>query len=165
MSKKRKDKKSKKAKKVHFVPKGYASVTPYLVVHDAKAALAFYKKAFGAKEFVRIEAGGKVAHAEVRIGDSVVMLADEHLEMGAKSARTVGGSPLSLMIYLKGVDKVVARAIKLGAMLTRPVVDQFYGDRSGMVQDPFGHQWTLATHTEEVSPKEMKKRMKALGGG
>ncbi len=148
------------------IPDGYHSVTPYLIVHDAAAALDFYKKALGAVETVRMPApGGRVGHAEIRIGDSVVMLADEHPEMGAKSPRTIGGSPISLMVYVEDVDARVAQAVAAGGRLVRPVADQFYGDRTGGVDDPFGYHWYLATHVEDVPPDELKKRaQKAMGG-
>jgi PhnB protein len=148
------------------IPDGYHSVTPYLIVHDAAAALDFYKKAFGAVETVRMPSpGGKVGHAEIRIGDSVVMLADEFPEMQHKSARTMGGSPISLMIYVEDVDARVAQAVAAGGKLVRPVADQFYGDRTGGVDDPFGYHWYLATHVEDVPPDELKKRaQKAMGG-
>ena len=147
------------------IPDGYHSVTPYLIVHDAAAALDFYKKALGAVETVRMPApGGRVGHAEIRIGDSVVMLADEHPEMGAKSPRTIGGSPISLMVYVEDVDARVAQAVAAGGKLVRPVADQFYGDRTGGVDDPFGYHWYLATHVEDVPPDELKKRaQKAMG--
>ncbi len=148
------------------IPDGYHSVTPYLIVHDAAAALDFYKKALGAVETVRMPApGGRVGHAEIRIGDSVVMLADEHPDMGAKSPRTIGGSPISLMVYVEDVDARVAQAVAAGGKLVRPVADQFYGDRTGGVDDPFGYHWYLATHVEDVPPDELKKRaQKAMGG-
>jgi PhnB protein len=147
------------------IPDGYHSVTPYLIVHDAAAALDFYKKAFGAVEALRMPSpGGKVGHAEIRIGDSVVMLSDEHPEMGAKSPRTIGGSPISLMVYVEDVDARVAQAVAAGGKLVRPVADQFYGDRTGGVDDPFGYHWYLATHVEDVPPDELKKRaQKAMG--
>jgi PhnB protein len=148
------------------IPDGYHSVTPYLIVHDAAAALEFYKKALGAVETLRMPTpGGKVGHAEIRIGNSVVMLADENPAMGARSARTIGGSPISLMVYVEDVDARVAQAVAAGGKLVRPVADQFYGDRTGGVDDPFGYHWYLATHVEDVPPDELKKRAeKAMGG-
>ena len=149
------------------IPDGYHSVTPYLILHDATAALEFYKKAFGAVELLRMPApGGRIGHAEIRIGDSPVMLADENLEINARSARTIGGSPISLMVYVPNVDAVVAQAVAAGGKLVRPVADQFYGDRTGGVDDPFGFHWYIATHVEDVSPDELEKRAaKAMGGG
>ena len=149
------------------IPDGYHSVTPYLILHDATAALEFYKKAFGAVELLRMPApGGRIGHAEIRIGDSPVMLADENLEINARSARTIGGSPISLMVYVPNVDAVVAQAVAAGGKLVRPVADQFYGDRTGGVDDPFGFHWYIATHVEDVPPDELEKRAaKAMAGG
>ncbi len=145
------------------IPEGYHSVTPYLVVQGAAKALDFYQQAFGATELMRMEGpGGIIGHAEIRIGDSPVMLADEHPDMGALSPETVGGSPVSLLIYVDNVDEVFARALAAGATQIRPVQDQFYGDRSGMLKDPFGHTWSMATHVEDVAPEEMDRRMKAM---
>ena len=142
------------------IPDGYHSVTPYLIVDDAARAIEFYKKAFGAVELMRMPApGGKIGHAEIRVGDSPIMLADESPEMGHRSARTLGGSPISLMVYVEDVDARVAQAVAAGGKLVRPVANQFYGDRSGGVDDPFGYHWYLATHVEDVPPEEMKKRM------
>jgi PhnB protein len=149
------------------IPDGYHSVTPYLIPHDATAALEFYKKALGAVELMRFPApGGKIGHAEIKIGDSPVMLADENPEMNARSARTIGGSPISLMVYVKDVDALVAQAVAAGAKLVRPVANQFYGDRTGGIDDPFGFHWYIATHVEDVSPDELKKRAeKAMSVG
>jgi PhnB protein len=145
--------------KVKPIPDGYHSVTPYLIVKGGAAAIEFYKKAFGATEVMRLPGpDGKVGHAEIRIGDSVVMLADEHLEMGAKSPQTIGGSPVSILLYVEDVDAVVRKAVAAGAKIQRPVEDKFYGDRMGTLDDPFGHIWHVATHTENVTPEEMKKR-------
>jgi PhnB protein len=145
------------------IPDGYHSVTPYLIVHDAAKALDFYKRAFGATEFFRMDGpGGKVAHAEIDIGDSRVMLADEAPEMGARSAKSIGASPVHLMIYVEDVDKVFKQAIAAGGTEVRPVKDQFYGDRSGNLNDPFGHSWTIATHKEDLSPEEVQKRMQEM---
>jgi PhnB protein len=145
--------------KVKPIPDGYHSITPYLIVKGGAAAIEFYKKAFGAAEVMRIPGpDGKVGHAEIRIGDSVVMLADEHLEMGAKSPQTIGGSPVSILLYVEDVDAVVRKAVAAGAKIQRPVEDKFYGDRMGTVDDPYGHVWHVATHTENVTPEEMKKR-------
>jgi PhnB protein len=149
------------------VPDGYHSVTPYLVCGDAAKAIDFYKTVFGAEELMRMPSpGGRVGHAELRIGDSVIMLADEHPEVGARSPKTVGGTPVSLMVYVPDVDAVFKKAIAGGAKQDRPLENQFYGDRSGTVTDPFGHQWTIATHVEDVPPEEMEKRAaKAHGQG
>jgi PhnB protein len=141
------------------IPDGYHSVTPYLIVDDAAGALAFYKKAFGAVELMRMPApGGKIGHAEIRIGDSPVMLADEFPNMNQKSPRALGGSPISLMVYVEDVDARVTQAVAAGAKLVRPVANQFYGDRTGGVDDPFGYHWYLATHVEDVPPDELEKR-------
>jgi len=152
------------------IPEGYHSVTPYLIIKGATEAIDFYKKAFGATELFRMPApGGKIGHAEIKIGDSPIMLADESPEMGYKSPQSLGGSPISIMIYVADVDTVFKQAIAAGGKEQRPVKDQFYGDRSGTLEDPFGHVWHVATHTEDVSPEEMERRMKtytaASGGG
>ena len=144
------------------IPDGYHSVTPYLIINGATAALDYYTRAFGAVELFRMPApGGKVGHAEIKIGDSPIMLADESPEMGYKSPQSLGGSPVSIMIYVEEVDTVFSRAIAAGGKEQRPVKDQFYGDRSGTLEDPFGHVWHVATHTEDVSPEEMERRAKA----
>ncbi len=152
------------------IPEGYHSVTPYLIIKGATEAIDFYKKAFGASELFRMPApGGKIGHAEIKIGDSPIMLADESPEMGYKSPQSLGGSPISIMIYVTDVDTVFKQAIAAGGKEQRPVKDQFYGDRSGTLEDPFGHVWHVATHKEDVSPEEMERRMKtytaASGGG
>ncbi|GGP24333.1 VOC family protein [Silvimonas amylolytica] len=145
------------------IPDGYQAITPYLISNNAAEAIAFYKAAFDATERLRMpDATGKVRHAELVINGAVVMLADENLEMGARSPLRVGGCPLSIVLYVPDVDATVARAIALGAKLTRPVETQFYGDRSGSVTDPDGYDWHLATHVEDVSEDEMKRRMAAL---
>ena len=147
--------------KVKPVPDGYHAVTPYLIVNGAASAIDFYKKAFGATELMRMASpDGRVGHAEIRIGDSPIMLADEFPEMGHKSPQTLGGSPISIMIYVTDVDTVFKQAIAAGGKEQRPVKDQFYGDRSGTLEDPFGHVWHVATHKEDVSPEEMERRMK-----
>lgn len=144
------------------IPDGYHSVTPYLIVKGAANALDFYKRAFGATELMRMQGpDGKIGHAEIRIGDSPVMLADEHPDMGYRSPQSLGGAGVSLMIYVEGVDSVFKQAIKAGAKELQPLKDQFYGDRSGTLQDPFGHVWTIATHVEDVPEEEMTRRMKA----
>lgn len=150
---------------VNPIPEGYHSVTPYLIIKGAARALEFYRDAFGATELLRMDApGGMIGHAEIRIGDSMIMLADEAPEMGYVSPETLGGTPVSLMLYVEDVDSMFPRAIAAGARETRPLEDQFYGDRSGTLSDPFGHVWTIATHREDVSPDEMQRRMKAREG-
>ena len=152
--------------KVKPIPEGYGSVTPYLIVDGAARAIEFYKQAFGATETFRMEApGGRVGHAEIKIGDSHVMLADEHPEMGARGPQTIGGSPISLVLYVEDVDATVSQAVEAGAKLTRPVKNQFYGDRTGGIEDPFGHAWYVATHVEDVSEEEMHKRAAAAHQG
>ena len=145
------------------IPDGYHSVTPYLIITGAADAIEFYKKAFGATELFRMPApGGKVGHAEIRIGNSPIMLADESTEMGYLSPATLGGTPVSLMIYVEDVDTIFNQAIAAGGEQLKPLQDQFYGDRSGTLKDPFGHTWHVATHKEDVSPEEMDKRMAAM---
>ena len=151
--------------KVSYIPKDYNSVTPYLVIKGAAQAIEYYKRVFGATEHVRMKGpDGKVGHAELKIGNSVIMLADENPSMGTghTSAATIGASPVSLYVYLPDVDHVIERATAEGAKILRPVETQFYGDRNGFIQDPFGHLWGIATHVEDVSPKEMEERMKKL---
>jgi len=153
------------AAKVKPVPEGYPTLTPYLIIRNAAAAIEFYQVAFGATERMRMGApGGAIGHAELLIGGSLVMLADEMPGMGYSSPEAVGGTPVSLMLYVGDVDAVVERAVAAGATLSRPVADQFYGDRSGTVIDPFGHVWTIATHIEDVPPDEMRRRAAALAG-
>ena len=152
--------------KVKPIPEGYHSVTPYLVVDGGARALEFYKQAFGATELFRMEGpDGKIAHAEIKIGDSHVMLGDESPEMNARGPKSFGGSPVRLMLYVEDVDATVGRAVEAGAELTRPVADQFYGDRTGGVKDPFGHAWYIATHVEDVPPEELQKRAAAAHQG
>jgi len=149
--------------KVPYIPKGYNTVTPYLIIKGAAKAIDYYKSVFGATVIVRMDGpDGRVGHAELQIGDSRIMLADENPQMGAVSATTIGNSPVSLYVYLPDVDRVVQKAQAEGAKIVKPVQDQFYGDRSGFLQDPFGHFWGIATHVEEVSPQEMKERMKKM---
>lgn len=148
--------------KVKAIPEGYHSVTPYVCVHDAARAIEFYKEAFGASEIMRLEApGGKIGHAEIKIGDSVIMLADEFPEINFRSPQTLGGPSSHFMIYVEDVDARVEQAVAAGAKLTRPVKDQFYGDRVGGVEDPFGHVWFIATHIEDLTLEEIKKRSDA----
>jgi PhnB protein len=151
--------------KVKPIPEGYHSVTPYLIIKGAADAIEFYKKAFGATELFRMpQPDGKVAHAEIKIGDSPIMLSDEHPEMGYVSPTSIGGSPVSLMIYVEDVDTIFKQAITAGGEQLKPLQDQFYGDRSGSLKDPFGHVWHVATHVEDVSPEEMDKRAAAAHG-
>ena len=154
--------KKKPAKKpVPPIPAGHPAVSPYLIVGDAPRALEFYKKAFGAKELMR-HAGpdGRIGHAEIRIGDTIVMLADEFPDFEAHSPHKFGGSPVSLHLYVENVDAVAASAIAAGAAVKRPVADQFYGDRLGTFEDPFGHIWHISTHIEDVAPDELDRRAK-----
>ena len=148
------------------IPEGYHTATPYLIVNAAADAIEFYKKAFGAKEIMRMtQPDGKIGHAEIKIGDSRVMLADEFPQMGARSPQSLGGSPVSILLYVEDVDAMFTQAVAAGATVQRPVADQFYGDRTGGVTDPFGHVWYIATHKEDVSSEEMKKRVAAAGRG
>jgi PhnB protein len=145
------------------IPEGYHSVTPYLIVKGGAKAIEFYKKAFGATEIMRLEGtGGSLGHAEIRIGNSPVMLADEYPEMGFRSPQTLGGAGVSLMVYVEQVDAVFQRAIAAGAKELRAVQNQFYGDRSGTLQDPFGHVWTISTHVEDIAPEEMHRRSQEM---
>jgi PhnB protein len=141
------------------IPAGHNSVSPYLIVDGAERALDFYKRAFGATEIFRHNApGGKIGHAEIRIGDTVIMLADEFPDHGAYAPKKFGGSPVSLHVYVEDVDAVAAKAIAAGATVKRPVADQFYGDRLGTLEDPFGHTWHVTTHIEDVSMEELSRR-------
>ena len=144
------------------IPEGYHSVTPYLILSGASDAIAFYEKALGAAEVMRLaDPGGKVHHTEIRIGDSRIMLADEHPEMQALSPKTIGGSPVSIHLYVEDVDAAVARAVAAGAKLIRPVADQFYGNRTGGIEDPFGYRWFIATHKEDLTIEEIRQRAAA----
>jgi PhnB protein len=150
---------------VRPIPEGYHSVTPYLAVDGAARAIEFYKQAFGATEVMRMAApGGKIGHAEIRIGDSRIMLADEYPDMGFRSPKAYGGSPVGLHLYVEDVDAVARQAVAAGAREVRPVKDQFYGDRTGSFEDPFGHVWHIATRKEELSPDELKRRAVAAMG-
>ena len=145
------------------VPEKYHSVTPYLYVKGAPAAIDFYKNAFGAKELFSMPGrNGRIIHAELQIGDSIVMLADEDPARGAMSPQTVGGFSVGLHLYMEDVDTVVQKALQNGAKQLHPVKDQIYGDRSGSLLDPFGHMWTVATHIEDVSPEELQKRVATM---
>lgn len=146
---------------VKAIPDGYHSLTPYLIVTNAAEAIEFYRKAFNATEVMRMDGpGGTVVHAEMRIGDSRFMLADEHPELGAVAPQSPGSSGVGLCLYLENVDVIFQQAVQAGATIQRPLADQFYGDRSGTLQDPYGHTWTVATHIEDVPPDEMHRRMK-----
>ena len=145
------------------VPEGYHTATPYLIVDGAAKALDFYQRVFGATERMRMPGpGGKVGHAEINVGDSVIMLADEHPEIGARGPRAYGGAAVSLHLYVPDVDAVVTKAVAAGATLLRPVEDKFYGDRMGTIEDPFGHHWHVSTHLEDVPPDEMARRAAAV---
>jgi PhnB protein len=147
---------------VQPIPQGYHTATPYLIVKDAARALEFYKQAFGAVEMMRFaDPGGKVGHAEIKVGDSVIMLADEFPDMGFRSPQSLGGSPVGILLYVDNVDQRFNQALAAGATVSRPVKDQFYGDRSGTLTDPFGHVWTLATHVEDVSLEEVSRRFES----
>ena len=145
------------------VPDGHRTVTPYLAVKDAAGALEFYKAGFGAAELYRVTLpDGRIGHAEMRLGDSIIMLGDEFPEYGGTAPATLGGSPVSIHLYVDDVDVFFKRALAAGARERKPVMDQFYGDRSGQLEDPFGHLWWVATHTEDVEPQEIEKRVQAL---
>lgn len=144
-------------------PDGYHTATPYLIIQGAAKAIDFYKQAFGAIELMRLDSpGGKIGHAEIKIGDSIIMLADEHPEMGHRGPQALGGTPVSLMLYVEDSDAMFAQAIAVGGTVQKPIQDQFYGDRSGQLVDPFGHVWTIATHTEDVSPDEITARLEGV---
>ena len=151
--------------KVKPIPDDYPRVTPYLVVDGAAAAIDFYCNILGGTERMRMPApDDKVGHAEITFGSSMVMLADEFPDMGARGPKTVGGTPVSLLLYVEDVDATVATAVEAGATITQPIEDKFYGDRSGTIEDPFGHSWNLATHIEDVSPEDIQERMKSMPG-
>lgn len=148
---------------VKAIPDGYHAVTPYLIVNGAAKAIGFYQRVFGATELFRLPASdGRIGHAEIRIGDSQVMLADEFPEKGARAPSADGGMPVSLMVYVPDVDATFARAIDAGATQVRALQDQFYGDRSGTIRDPFGHVWTIGMHIEDVAPDELQRRFEAM---
>ncbi|MFY9549902.1 MAG: VOC family protein [Thermoanaerobaculia bacterium] len=152
--------------KVNPISEEYPGATPYLCVHDGAGAIEFYKKAFGATERMRFGGpAGKIGHAEIQIGKAILMLSDEFPEMGARSPKTIGGSPSAVLLYFEDVDSVARNAVAAGAKLVRPVENQFYGDRSGKLEDPYGHTWWIASHVEDVSPQEMEKRAAAASGG
>lgn len=148
---------SKKSKS--YIPDGYHTITPYLVIDGAARAIEFYRKAFGATEVMRMDMpGGRIAHAEIQVGDSRLMISDESPQWQTKGPKSLGGTPVSLMIYVPDCDAVFNQAVAAGATVAMPVADQFYGDRSGTVTDPFGHKWHISTNKEEVSPDELKRR-------
>jgi PhnB protein len=148
---------------VRAIPEGHHTVAPYLAVKNAVKALEFYKQAFGATETYKlVMPDGRLGHAEIRLGDSVIMLSDEFPEYGGKAPETLGGSPVSIHVYVADVDAFFKRALAAGAKERKPVMDQFYGDRSGQLEDPFGHLWWVATHKEDVAPDEMQRRVTAM---
>jgi PhnB protein len=147
------------------IPDGYKGISPYLICKNAEKAIDFYKRALGATELYRIGQPGMVGHAELKLGNTIFMLADEFPPMGALSPETVGGTPVTLMFYVDDVDEFTAKAVAEGLEVVRPVADQFYGDRSGHFKDPFGHVWCIATHKEELTPEEIGERAKAAFGG
>jgi PhnB protein len=149
------------AGKVNHIASGYSTITPYLIVQGAAKAIDFYKKVFGAEEIMRMPDGNRIGHAELQIGNSKIMLADEYPDMGIRGPKTIGGAAVQLYIYVPDVDSVVANAQSNGAKINKPVADQFYGDRNGQIEDPFGHIWGVATHVEDVAPEEMQRRMAA----
>ena len=151
---------------VKAIPAGHHTVAPYLAIKDGAKALEFYKRAFGATESYKLLLpDGRLGHAEIRLGDSLIMLSDEFPEYGGKAPPTLGGSPVSIHLYVEDVDAFFKRALAAGAKERKPVTDQFYGDRSGQLEDPFGHLWWVATHKEDISPEEMQKRVRAMFAG
>jgi PhnB protein len=148
------------------IPDGYHALTPYLIVDGAATAIEFYKAAFGAKVRLQHDApNGKIGHAELEIGDSMIMLADEHPEIGALSPKSIGGTPVGLHFFVDDCDAVTARAVTAGATLSDPPENKFYGDRMATIEDPFGHRWYISTHVEDVTPEEIARRAAALHGG
>lgn len=148
------------------IPEGYHTATPYLIIKDAADAIEFYKQAFGAIELFRFPAPeGKIGHAEIKIGDSPIMLADEYPDMGYKGPKALGGSPVSLMLYVEDVDTIFNQALAAGASVKEALTDKFYGDRTGTLVDPFGHVWHVSTHQEDLSLEEMERRAKAVSAG
>jgi uncharacterized glyoxalase superfamily protein PhnB len=157
----RKARPAARKKKVEAVPKRYGAVTAHLVIRDCPRAIEFYGKAFGAKELGRMTGpDGKIAHAELKLGDRIVMMDEENAAMGATSPEAIGGTPVTLMLYVKDVDQVFARAVEAGATAVMPVADMFWGDRYGKLKDPFGHHWSIATHKADLTPAQMDKGMK-----
>ena len=153
------------ASAVKAIPEGREAAIPYLCVKGAASAIDFYKRAFGARETVRVaDPSGKIGHAEIEIGKATIMLADEYPELGVRSPQSIGGSPVTIHLYVEDVDALAKQAVAAGAKVLRPVEDKFYGDRGGKLEDPFGHTWWIATHKEDVSPEEMKRQAMALHG-
>jgi PhnB protein len=150
---------------VRPIPRGYRTATPYLIVDGAARAIDFYKKAFRAKEIMRLEHHGKIGHAEIKVGNSRIMLADEFPEMDARGPKSIGGSPVSIHLYVKDADKTFAKAVKAGAKVKHPLEDKFYGDRTGSVEDPYGHIWHVATHKEDLTPEEISNRAATMKNG
>ncbi len=151
---------------VKAIPEGYPQVIPYLAVDGADAAIKFYGEVLGTTERMRMAGpDGKVGHSELQLGDSMIMLADEYPEMGLRGPKSVGGTPVTISVYVEDVDAVFDRAVKAGAKALRPVTDQFYGDRAGQFEDPFGHRWSVASHVEDVPPDEMARRAAEVAGG
>jgi PhnB protein len=164
---KRKKSVTKRKAKVSAIPKGYHSITPYLIIDDAKAktAISFYKSVFGAKQVFRMDKpDGKVGHAELKIGDAKIMLSDKCPEMEQMAGKDYGSGAISIHLYIKNVDAIIKKAVSGGAKIIMPVQDMFYGDRSGMVKDPFGHMWCVSTHIEDVTPAKMRKRAAEVFG-
>lgn len=148
------------------IPKGYEGITPYITVKKCAEAIEFYKRAFGAEELFRMAGeGGKIGHAELKIGSGVLMLADEHPDYGCLAPETVGGTPFTMMVYVDDVDNFAEKAVKEGLRTVRPIEDQFYGDRSGHFEDPYGYKWCFATHVRDVSPEEMNEAAAKYAGG
>jgi PhnB protein len=150
------------ASRIKEIPEGFHTVTPYLIVTDSARAIDFYKRAFGAEELFRVDGpDGRVGHAELKIGNSIIMLSDEMPQGCCRSPQSLGGTAVDIFLYVKDVDQVFNRAVAAGAKITMPLSDMFWGDRYGQVTDPFGHSWSLATHKEDVHPEELRKRAKA----
>ena len=148
------------------IPDGYPRVTPYLAVDGAEAAIAFYTDVLGAQERMRMPGPeGTIGHAELMLGDSLIMLADEFPDMGVRGPKAIGGTPVTISVYVEDADATFDKAVAAGGTSVRPVEDQFYGDRSGQFEDPFGHRWNVATHVEDVAPDEMERRMAKMMGG
>lgn len=162
--KSKKRKMTKLKKKVLSIPKDAHTITSYLIVNNAKGAIDFYKKAFSAKVTTQLEHSGKIMHAELKIGNTVIMLADTCPEMNARDPKSYGGSPVTFYLYVKKVDETVPKAIAVGGRLIEPIQNMFWGDRAGKVEDPYGHLWYIATHIEDVKPKEVRKRAEAIFG-
>lgn len=153
------------SEKTNAAPKGYEGITPYITLKNCDEAIEFYKRAFGAEELFRLAGeGDKIGHAELKIGSGILMVSDEHPDYGCFAPETVGGTPFTMMVYVDDVDKFAETAVKEGLKAVRPIEDQFYGDRSGHFEDPYGYKWCFATHVEDISPEEMEKRAAAYSG-